>query len=83
MRCRLTNDGHVEVRVDGPYGEDFELPKWGTYEVLVIFAGGIGVRVRLACPITHAVHLFFHVLSMLSNTLQTPDPRPSTSLLPA
>ena len=43
MLYRLTNDDHVEVRVDGPYGEDFERPKWGAYEVLVIFAGGIGV----------------------------------------
>ena len=44
MLYRLTTDGHMEVRVDGPYGEDSEPPKWGAYEVLVIFAGGIGVK---------------------------------------
>ena len=52
MLYRLTSDGHVEVRVDGPYGEDFERPKWGAYEVLVIFAGGIGVGIfLLACTL--------------------------------
>ena len=49
MLYRLANNGHVEVSVDGPYGEDFERPKWGSYEVLVIFAGGIGVG-----PFLHA-----------------------------
>ena len=34
----------MEVRVDGPYGESSEEPKWAKYEVLIIFAGGIGVR---------------------------------------
>ena len=41
---RLVKEGNVEVRVDGPYGEDSERPKWAGHKVLVILAGGIGVR---------------------------------------
>ncbi len=36
----------MEVRVDGPYGEESARPKWANYEVLIIFAGGIGVRLH-------------------------------------
>lgn len=43
---RLVKEGNVEVRVDGPYGEDAERPRWANYKVLVIFAGGIGVRLH-------------------------------------
>ena len=44
IASRLVKDGNVEVRVDGPYGDTSEDPKWASYEVLIIFAGGIGVR---------------------------------------
>ncbi len=33
----------MKVRVDGPYGEETARPKWANHEVLIIFAGGIGV----------------------------------------
>ena len=70
---RLTNDGHVEVRVDGPYGEDFERPKWGAYKVLVIFAGGIGVGPFLLAR-TMMLCISFFVQSMPPDTLQTLNP---------
>ena len=34
----------MTVRVDGPYGDSGERPAWLKHPVLVIFAGGIGVR---------------------------------------
>ena len=34
----------MTVRVDGPYGDSGERPAWLQHPVLVVFAGGIGVR---------------------------------------
>ena len=42
--CSLVEEGNVEVRVDGPYGAESERPAWANHEVLIVFAGGIGVR---------------------------------------
>ena len=44
----------MEVRVDGPYGEETAWPKWANYEVLVIFAGGIGVRLLMTIVFLHS-----------------------------
>ena len=41
---RLVKEGNVEVRVDGPYGAESEWPTWANHELLIVFAGGIGVR---------------------------------------
>ena len=42
--CSLRKDGEITVHVDGPYGESEERPAWTKHPVLIIFAGGIGVR---------------------------------------
>ncbi len=42
--CRLQKGGEVAVRVDGPYGEAEGQPDYVHYPLLVMFAGGIGVR---------------------------------------
>ncbi len=42
--CSLRKDGEITVHVDGPYGESEERPAWIKHPVLIIFAGGIGVR---------------------------------------
>lgn len=42
---QLEATGEAVVRVDGPYGGDIP-PEWLHYSRLVIFAGGIGVRLR-------------------------------------
>ena len=44
LHGRLQKDGEMTVRVDGPYGESGEMPAWLKHPVLMIFAGGIGVR---------------------------------------
>ena len=43
---RLLRDGGVTMRVDGPYGEEEEVPEWTRFRTLVVFAGGIGVRMH-------------------------------------
>jgi predicted ferric reductase len=43
---QLLRDGSVVMRVDGPYGELEDRPEWTHHRTLVIFAGGIGVRVH-------------------------------------
>ena len=79
MLYRLANDGYVEVRVDGPYGEDFERPKWGSHEVLVIFAGGIGVG---PCLLALTIMLCMSFFCLKHVTRYFADPEPCISLLP-
>lgn len=47
----------MEVRVDGPYGEETARPKWANYEVLIIFAGGIGVRPLPDCTLCEGLRV--------------------------
>lgn len=46
MVSTMLQKGKVLMRVDGPYGLPYG-PGWQRYSVLVIFAGGIGVRPSL------------------------------------
>lgn len=49
--ARLLRDGGVTMRIDGPYGEEEEVPEWTRFRTLVIFAGGIGVRAPCTRPV--------------------------------
>ena len=44
VSCRLQGGGgDVLVRVDGPYGDEEDVPDYIKYPTLAMFAGGIGV----------------------------------------
>lgn len=48
----------MTVRVDGPYGNSGQRPAWLKHPVLVIFAGGIGVRI-LPEPLVWFLRVWF------------------------